>query len=85
MQGRLSRPPMVTPWGKSDTRLQTLVPETAAMDFHRLCAELHVTDSELLRTLVLRRLYGDAAVESLRIEQYRAMVGTGSGTGEGTA
>lgn len=80
MPGRLSRPAVTGPLGKNDTRIQTMVPEVAALDFRRLCAELHVTDSELLRTLVLQRLYGDDAVEASRIAQYRAMVRTASRT-----
>jgi hypothetical protein len=79
MAGRLSRPAITGPHGKNDTRLQTLVPELVAIDVRKLCHELHCTDSELIRTLVLQRLYGDETAEALQVTRYRAMVGIGSG------
>ena len=75
MKGQLSRPPVVTPWGKCDTRLQGLVPETVALDFRKAATLAGASESELLRNLVLRHLYGDKVVEASLIEQYRSMVG----------
>lgn len=76
---QLSRPASVTPWGKCDARVQTLIPETAAADLRKKAAEAGVSESELVRNLVLRHLYGDEAVEASLIAQYRSMVGTPSG------
>lgn len=81
--GQESRPAAVTPWGKCTERLQALVPETAACDFRKRAAEANVTESELLRNVVLRFLYGDEAVEASLIAQYRSMVGTRSVQSEG--
>lgn len=75
MKGQLSRPATVTPWGKCDTRLQGLVPESVALDFRKAATLAGASESELLRNLVLRHLYGDRAVEECLIEQYRSMVG----------
>jgi len=75
---QLSRPASVTPWGKCDTRVQTLIPEVAAADLRCKAAAAGVSESELVRNLVLRHLYGDEAVEASLIAQYRSMVGTDS-------
>lgn len=77
---QLSRPASVTPWGKCDTRVQALVPETAAADLRKRAAEAGVSESELVRNLVLRHLYGDEVVEASLIAQYRSMVGKEAGT-----
>lgn len=77
---QLSRPSTVTPWGKCDTRVQGMVPESVALDLRKAAAVAGASESELVRNLVLRYLYGDEAVEASLVQQYRAMVGIESKT-----
>lgn len=77
---QLSRPPMVTPWGKCTERVQTLLPDVAAHELRKRAAEAGASESELTRTLLLRFLYGDDMVEASLISHYRSMVGKSSAT-----
>lgn len=82
MSEQLSRPPMVTPWGKCDTRVQTMMPESAALDLRKRAAEACVTESEWSRVQLLTALYGRDMVKASLIHQFESMVGTGSETAE---
>ena len=79
MPSQLSRPPMVTPWGKCDTRVQTMMPEAAALDLRKRAAEAGVTESEWSRAQLLTALYGRDMVKASLIQQFESMVGTDSG------
>lgn len=82
MSEQLSRPPMVTPWGKCDTRVQTMMPESAALDLRKRAAEAGVTESEWSRVQLLTALYGRDMVKASLIHQFESMVGTGPETAE---
>lgn len=58
--------------GSADAELKTRVSDDAADDFRRLARELGMTTSELLRLLVLTRLYGVEGVTSMTRNQLAA-------------
>lgn len=79
---RLSRPPMVTPWGKCDAAIKTMVPEEVLDRLQERAKHAGVGLSEVVRNVLLRDVFGDAQVESFLIDQFRSTVRTGTGKPE---
>ncbi len=67
--------------GNADAELKTRVSDEAADEFRRLARDLGCNTSELLRTLVLSRLYGVEAVARMQEEQLRRVAGGGTKPG----
>jgi len=63
--------------GSADAELKTRVSDDAADDFRRLARELGMNTSELLRLLVLTRLYGLEGVTRMTATHLAAVVGIG--------
>jgi hypothetical protein len=64
------------PFGKCDTRVQTMLPEAAALDIRKRAAEAGVTESEWSRVQLLTALYGRDMVRASLVQQFESMVGT---------
>lgn len=64
--------------GNADAELKTRVSDDAADDFRRLGRELGMNTSELLRVLVLTRLYGIDGVASMTRNHLAAVAGVGT-------
>lgn len=63
--------------GNADAELKTRVSDDAADDFRRLARGLGMNTSELLRHLVLIRLYGKDGVAMMAARQLDAVAGDG--------
>ena len=63
--------------GKATQELKTKVPECVKDEFAALAHALGLTESELLRSLILVRLYGLLGAEMLHANQLRAAAGIG--------
>jgi hypothetical protein len=63
--------------GNADSELKTRVSDGAADDFRRLARELGMTASELLRLMVLTRLYGIDGVTTMTRTQLAHAAGVG--------
>ena len=85
MPGRLSRPPMVTPWGKCTESIKVQIPAELEERLHERARAAGVPLSEVIRNVLLRDVFGEAMVEAWLLSQFRSTVRTGSGTGEGGA
>jgi len=64
--------------GNADSELKTRVSDDAADDFRRLARELGMNTSELLRLLVLTRLYGVDGVARMTREHLAVVAGAGT-------
>lgn len=64
--------------GNADAELKTRVSDEAADDFRKLGRALGMTTSELLRVLVLTRLYGVEGVSSMTAAHLALVAGTGT-------
>lgn len=64
--------------GSADDELKTRVSGQAGDDFRRLARELGMTTSELLRVMVLTRLYGVEGVARMTQEQLARAAGVGT-------
>lgn len=67
--------------GNADSVLKTLVSDDAAEDFRRLARGLGMNTSELLRLMVLTRLYGIEGVASMQRNHLLVVTGVGTETG----
>ena len=63
--------------GSADSELKTRVSDDAADDFRRLARDLGMNTSELLRVMVLTRLYGLEGVTRMTASHLAAVVGVG--------
>ncbi len=63
--------------GNADSELKTRVSDDAADDFRRLARELGMNTSELLRLIVLTRLYGIDGVSRMQATQLARVAGNG--------
>jgi hypothetical protein len=63
--------------GKSTAELKTKIPECVKDEFTALAHALGLNESELLRSLVMVRLYGVAGAERMHSNQLRAAAGIG--------
>lgn len=63
--------------GSADDEIKTRVSSQAGDDFRRLARELGMNTSELLRVLVLTRLYGVEGVARMTQEQVARAAGVG--------
>jgi hypothetical protein len=66
--------------GNADAELKTRVSDGAADDFRRLARELGMNTSELLRLLVLTRLYGIDGVARMTRSELERVAGNGPET-----
>lgn len=63
--------------GNADSEIKTRVSDDAADDFRRLARSLGMNTSELLRLIVLTRLYGIEGVASMQAKQLAVVTGHG--------
>lgn len=63
--------------GKATEELKCKVPDVVKADFQRLAAELDLTTSDLLRDLVMHRLYGPDMFIRLAEQRARLVAGIG--------
>ncbi len=63
--------------GSADAELKTRVSDEAADDFRKLGRELGMNTSELLRVLVLTRLYGVDGVATMTRQHLEVVAGVG--------
>lgn len=63
--------------GKATAELKTKIPECVKDEFVVLAHSLGLTESELLRSMVMVRLYGVAGAERMHSNQLRAAAGIG--------
>ncbi len=63
--------------GKATAELKTKVPECVKDEFTALAHGLGLNESELLRSIVMVRLYGVAGAERMHSNQLRAAAGIG--------
>jgi hypothetical protein len=63
--------------GNADAELKTRVSDSAADDFRRLAREKGMNTSELLRLMVLTRLYGVEGVARMTANQLADVAGVG--------
>jgi hypothetical protein len=68
---------LFTQYGTSDAELKTRVSDEAADDFRRLAREMGTSTSELLRLLVLTRLYGVEGVARMTRDHLARAAGSG--------
>jgi hypothetical protein len=61
--------------GNADSEIKTRISDEAADDFRKLARELGFNTSELLRLIVLTRLYGIDGVERMQAAQLRRVTG----------
>jgi hypothetical protein len=61
--------------GNADAELKTRVSHDASDDFRRLARELGMTTSELLRVLILTRLYGVDGVARMTSDHLQRVAG----------
>ena len=80
MPGQLSRPPMVTPWGKCTESVKVQLPAELEEALHRRANAAGVSLSEVIRNVLPRDVFGDAMVEAWLLQQFRSTVRTGPGT-----
>lgn len=63
--------------GKATAEVKTKIPECVKDEFVSLAHSLGLTESELLRSMVMVRLYGVAGAERMHSNQLRAAAGIG--------
>ena len=63
--------------GKATAELKTKVPECVKDEFTALAHSLGLNESELLRSMVMVRLYGVSGAERMHSNQLRAAAGIG--------
>lgn len=63
--------------GKATAELKTKIPDCVKDEFTSLAHSLGMNDSELLRSLVMVRLYGLEGAERMHSNQLRAAAGIG--------
>jgi hypothetical protein len=68
--------------GKATSELKSKVPDSVKDDFVRLARSLGLNESELLRDMVLVRLYGADRVERMHAQRIRMVAGIGPETQE---
>lgn len=77
--GAFSRPTSLPGWmGKCDAPLKTLVPGSVQDDFRALARSLGMTDSDLLRELVMLRTYGPDRYARMQQDRIRMVAGIGT-------
>lgn len=64
-------------FGKSTEDIKGKVPDVVKADWLRLCASLNMTESELLREVVMLRLYGREQVERMQCQRIALVAGNG--------
>jgi hypothetical protein len=70
--------------GKATSELKAKVPDRVKDDFTRLARSLGLNESELLRDMVLVRLYGAEQVMSMQKQRLLMVAGTGAPIGPET-
>lgn len=63
--------------GKSTEELKTKVPDAVKAAFTSLACSLGLTESELLRSMVMVRLYGVEGAQRMHLDHFRAAAGIG--------
>lgn len=83
-QAAFSRSTGLPDWmGKSTADLRAKVPDSVKEDFVRLAREVGSTESELLRDMVMVRLYGKHEVQRMHALRLAMVAGTEHVEGEG--
>lgn len=77
---QLSRPPMVTPWGKCSEAIKTMIPEETARMLRAHAARCGTTESEVVRNMLLEKFHGRDIAEASLVEHFRSTVRTGTET-----
>lgn len=67
--------------GKASSEIKTKVPDVVKDDFVRLAHELGMSESELLRDMVMVRVYGAEQVLRMQSDRLRLVSGMGVTTG----
>lgn len=77
---QLSRPPMVTPWGKCTEPVKTTIPEATDRLLAAHAARCGTTPAEVVRNMLLEKFHGRDMVEASLLEHFRSTVRTGTET-----
>jgi len=75
----MSRPGITSPFGKSTEEVKARIPFDIKEGFTRIAHEMHMTESELLRELVMIRVLGFDMVKKLHEERLERVAGIGHG------
>jgi hypothetical protein len=77
---QLSRPPMVTPWGKCVAAVKTMIPEETERLLRAHAARCGSTESEVIRNMLMEKFHGRDMAEASLLNHFRATVRTGTET-----
>lgn len=73
---QLSRPAMVTPWGKCSEAVKTMIPEETSRLLRSHAARCGTTESEVIRNMLLEKFHGRDIAEASLLEHFRSTVRT---------
>lgn len=74
--GRLSRPPMLTPWGKCSESVKTTIPFETDRLLRMHAAQIGATEAEVVRNMLIEKFHGADIAEASLVEHFRSTVRT---------